>query len=121
MVNDDPQEFIARPLRQYGYKVVVAGDGEAAWQQLQINHYNLLITENELPGASGVGLLKKLRAACMFLPVIVAIETLPSWQSSDYPWLLKATKLIKPYTFEDLLGLVSRFLPVPFRMERGGH
>jgi DNA-binding response OmpR family regulator len=117
LVDDDPDEINAQVLREHGYEVVVARDGEAGWEELQTNRYNLVITENDLPVPSGVGLLKKLRSACMFLPVIIAIETLPSWQCADYPWLLKATKLLKPYSFEDLLGLVNSVLPVPGRRQ----
>jgi hypothetical protein len=50
------------------------------------------------------------------LPIIIAIGTLPSWKSAEYPWLLKATKLFKPYAFEDLLGLVKSVLPVTARV-----
>ena len=98
-------------LRRHGYEVSIANDGNAGWEELQINRYNLLITENELPRLTGVGLVKKLRSACMPLPVIIAVGILPSWKSAEYPWLLKATKLFKPYAIEDLLGLVKSVLP----------
>jgi hypothetical protein len=55
-------------------------------------------------------LIKKLRLANMPLPVIIAIETMPMWQSSQYPWLLHASKLFKPYTVSALLELVKNVL-----------
>ena len=103
-------ELNAEVLRRHGYDVNTARDGEAGWEELQTNRYHLLITENDLPGLTGVGLVKKLRAACMPLPVIVVTGTLPGWKSPQYAWLLKATKLLKPYNFNDLLGLVKRVL-----------
>ena len=114
LVDDDPCrcELNAEMLRRHGYEVSIANDGNAGWEELQINRYNLLITENELPRLTGVGLVKKLRSACMPLPVIIAVGILPSWKSAEYPWLLKATKLFKPYAIEDLLGLVKSVLPV---------
>jgi DNA-binding response OmpR family regulator len=117
MVDADPghRKLNGEVLRRHGYTVTIASDGEAGWEELQTNCYNLLITENDLPLPSGVGLLRKLRSACMSLPVIIAIETLPSWQSADYPWLLKATKLLKPYSFEDLVDMVGSILPTPGR------
>ena len=113
MVNDDPClcELNSEALWRHGYEVDVASDGKAGWEELQTNHYNLLITENDLFGLTGVGLVMKLRSACMSLPVIIAVGILPSWKSAEYPWLLKATKLFKPYAFEDLLGLVKSVLP----------
>jgi DNA-binding response OmpR family regulator len=97
-------------LRRHGYEVGIAADGDAGWLEMQTNSYNLLITENELPGLSGVGLVKKLRSANMPLPVIIAVETMPPVQSSQYPWLLRAHKLFKPYTVMTLLGLVKNVL-----------
>ena len=72
-------------VRRHGYEVGIAKDGYAGWLELQTNSYNLLITENELPDLTGAGLVKKLRSANMPLPVIIGIETLPPWQSSEYP------------------------------------
>ena len=97
-------------LRQHGYEVGIAADGEAGWLELQTNSYNLLITENELPGLSGVGLVKKLRLANMPLPFIIAIETMPQVQSPHYPWLLRAHKLFKPYDEAAMLELVKSVL-----------
>lgn len=101
----------AELLRQHGYAIDIASDGEAGWQKLLTNSYHLLITENNLPGLTGVGLVKKLRHACMPLPVIMVIEVLPSWQSADYPWLLTAIKLLKPFTIQDLLDVASNACP----------
>ena len=102
--------FNANALRRHGFVANTAPDAETGWEELQTNRYNLLITENDLPGLTGVGLIKKLRSACMPLPIIIAIGTLPPWKSPDYPWLLPTTKLFKPYAFEDLLGQVKRLL-----------
>jgi len=115
LVDTDPCvcELNAEGLRRHGYEVGIASDGKAGWEELQVNRYNLLITENDLPGLTGVGLVKKLRSASMPLPVIIAVGILPSWKSAEYPWLLKATKLFKPFNFEDLLRLVKSVLPEP--------
>ena len=112
MVDDDPYlgELNAEVLRRHGYEVNIARDVEAGWEELLTNHYHLLITENDLPRLTGVGLVKKLRSGCMPLPVIVVTGILPGWESPEYPWLLKATKLFKPYRFDDLLALVKKVL-----------
>jgi DNA-binding response OmpR family regulator len=112
MVDDDPYlcEINAEVLRRHSYEINTVRDGEAGWDELQTNHYHLLITENDLPRLTGVGLVKKLRAACMPLPVIMVTGPLPTWESPHYSWLLKATKLLKPYGFDELLGLVKKVL-----------
>jgi DNA-binding response OmpR family regulator len=37
-----------------GYQVNAAEDGEAAWEYLQANSYDLLITDNRMPRLSGL-------------------------------------------------------------------
>ena len=101
----------SKALLKRGYEVDLAEDGETGWTELQNNRYNLLITKNDLPKLTGVGLLKKLRSACMPLPVIMTIETMPTWESPHFPWLLNANKLLMPYAFVELLKMVRRILP----------
>jgi len=103
----------ATQLRQQGYTVQLASDAEAAWDEVRIHGCDLLITESDLPASSGVGLLRKVCSASPSLSVILALGTLSSWQPADYPLLLKATMLLKPYAPEDLLALVASILPPP--------
>jgi DNA-binding NtrC family response regulator len=112
MVDDDSHRcrLNAEVLRRQNYEVNTAADGQAGWAELQTNRYHLLITQNDLPCLTGVGLVKKLTSACMPLPVIVVTRTLPARKSPEYTWLLKATKLFKPYRFDELLGLVKKVL-----------
>jgi len=90
--------------------VNAAEDGATAWEELQANSYNLLIADQKIPKVSGVVLLKKIHAAHMALPVIIATKTLPTRKFSHLPWLQPATILRKPYTFERLLGTVKNVL-----------
>jgi len=44
-------------LEEAGYKVDTAEDGQAAWEALCRNHYDLLITDNFMPRLSGLDLI----------------------------------------------------------------
>ena len=112
VVDGDPYicHLNAEVLIRHGYEVNAAEDGAAAWEELQINNYNLLIADQKIPKVSGVELLKKIHAARMALPVIMATKTLPTRKFSQLPWLQPATVLRKPYTFEKLLGMVKNVL-----------
>lgn len=61
MVDNDPYrcELNAEMLRRHSYVVKATRDGETGWEELQTNRYHLLITNSDLPGLSGVGLVKK--------------------------------------------------------------
>ena len=97
-------------LERSGYDVDAAADGAAAWQALNTDGYDLLITDNSMPKVSGVELLKKLRAARMTLPVIMATGILPTEEFIRFPWLQPAASLLKPYTGEEMLRMVKKVL-----------
>jgi two-component system OmpR family response regulator len=92
-----------------GYKVDSAEDGAAAWELLQQNHYDLLITDNEMPNVTGVELLGKVHAAHMTLPVVMATGILPDFTSR--PWIRPNAAVCKPYSFWELLAAVKETLP----------
>lgn len=114
VVDDDPSicSLSAEVLIRHGYEVEAAADGEAAWEALNTDGYDLLITDNDMPRLTGVELVKKLRAARMDLPVIMATGTLPKEEFTGRPWLQPAAMLLKPFTIDELLGTVRKVLHV---------
>ena len=93
-----------------GYEVDAVENGAAAWDALAADSYDLVITDNLMPKVSGVELLKKLRAARMALPVIMATGSMPQEDFARYPWLQPAATLLKPYTLEEMLSTVEEVL-----------
>ena len=113
LVVDDEQlirQLNSEILIYSGYEVVTAEDGAAAWQALQADHYDLLLTDQDMPKVTGVELLKKVHAAKLTLPTVMVTESLPTWAFAQHPWLLPAALLIKPYTFEELVCAVKEAL-----------
>lgn len=54
-----------------GYDVLTASDGQMAWEKINSNNIDLVITDLRMPGMSGYDLLKKISASYPTLPVIV--------------------------------------------------
>ena len=54
-----------------GYTVITAADGKEAWEKLQKNAIDLVITDLRMPEMDGYELLKRISAAYPTLPVIV--------------------------------------------------
>jgi DNA-binding response OmpR family regulator len=100
-------------LIRSGYNVDAAEDGAAAWDALQLNKYDLMITDQHMPKVSGVELLHKIHGARMALPVIMATGILPTWEFALHPWIIPAKMLLKPYTSEKLLVTVKNVLCAP--------
>lgn len=97
-------------LLRSGYDVDAAKDGAAAWEALNSDLYDLMVTDNNMPKVSGIELLQKMRAARMVMPVILATGVLPQEDFNRYPWLQPEATLVKPYTVEELVRTVKRVL-----------
>jgi DNA-binding response OmpR family regulator len=112
VVDDDSdlRQLYADALARPGYQVDTAEDGAAGWEALQVNNYNLLITEHSLPRLTGVELVKKLRAARMAMPVVLAAGRLPTEELARNPSLQLAAVLPKPFYISELLETVKAIL-----------
>jgi len=113
LVVDDEVEIrlvSAAVLSRSGYQTETAEDGAAAWEALQSNCFDLLITDHNMPKVSGVELVKKLRSAHMTLPVILASGVMPTEELERNPWLQPVATLEKPFSSGQLLATVNEAL-----------
>jgi DNA-binding response OmpR family regulator len=112
VVEDDLliQRLIATTLTHAGYEVDTADDGADAWTALSDGGYDLMITDNAMPRMTGVELMKKLRAARMELPVIMATGVIPQAEFARHPWLTPEATMVKPYTAEEMVRTVKKVL-----------
>lgn len=64
VVNDDAEicSLLSKFLAQYGYRVSVAGNGDAMMQTLANAHIDLVVLDIMLPGKDGLTLCRELRA-----------------------------------------------------------
>lgn len=71
--NADMREFIGRLLRDAGYSVSLAVDGEDAWEMCQKSLPDLVISDVMMPRLNGFEFLKKIRSAeyTYSLPIIL--------------------------------------------------
>jgi DNA-binding NtrC family response regulator len=112
MVEDDAdiRRLNSEDLRNAGYMVDALEDGDTAWEVLQRDSYNLLITDQHWPKLLGVELLKKIHDAHLVLPVIMITDILPKLEFAEHPWIQPATMLFEPYSSAELLGMVKNAL-----------
>jgi len=112
VVEDDAanRRLNTQVLTCYGYHVDTADDGAAAWDALQRNHYDLVVTDNQMPKVTGVELIQQLQAARLGVPVIMATAAMPAEEIVRHRLQPPAMILIKPYTFVELLMAVKKVL-----------
>ena len=115
VVEDDPdiRRLNTEVLTDSGYHVEAVEDGVAAWQALNTDGYDLLITDNNMPRVTGLELIKKMRSEDMTLPIILMSGMLPTEELVRHPWLQIQATLLKPYTIAELLVTVEKVLCTP--------
>ncbi len=107
---EDAARMLAKGLRERGYAVDVAGDGEQAIHKALINDYDLILLDVMLPGRSGLEVCGELRAAGLSVPILMltALDQIPDRivgldrGADDY--------LGKPFDFNELLARLRALL-----------
>lgn len=106
VVEDEAQiaDFLVRGLREEGFVVEHAEDGDAAWRALRSGSWDLVLLDWWLPGEDGLMLLRRFRQADRETPVLFLtardavsdrVRGLDAG-ADDY--------LCKPFAFEELLA-----------------
>jgi len=104
------RSLISTVLDDAGYEVSAAADGQQAWESILRDHYDLLLTDNEMPRLAGVALIERIREAGMSLPIIIASGTFPAERVRNNPQLRVAAVLPKPFHIRSLVCTVRNVL-----------
>ena len=103
-------------LKKAGYDVCVAGDGQAAWEAIQRQRPDVLITDCQMPQLDGLGLIQKVRndPDMADLPIFMLTAKgfeLPLEELREQ-WNVTAV-IAKPFSPRDLLQRVEAVLQEP--------
>lgn len=114
VLDDDnaTRRLTALILVRAGYSVDAAEDGEMGWDALCAEHYNLLVTDHDMPRLKGLQLIERLRAAGLTVPVIIASGSIELGEVESYPFLALSAVLHKPFSFADLISAARRAAPI---------
>jgi CheY-like chemotaxis protein len=112
VVDDDPfiRDLHATALRMNGYIVATAADGVHALEQLADEPFDLLLTDQQMPGIDGASVVLALRSAGSRMPVIMvsgslAAAPLPSAIAREI-----FAAIPKPVRTTEVLSAVARAL-----------
>jgi DNA-binding response OmpR family regulator len=106
----DLASAVARGLRRQGYATDIAGDGEEALFKLEVNDYDLVILDLNLPKVDGVAVCNTIRASGS--PVGILMLTARSGVDDRIKGLEQGADdyLVKPFHFPELLARVRAIL-----------
>jgi len=106
------RQMVSFTLKQAGYEVVEAVDGQDAIDKLAGHQIHMLITDLNMPRLDGIELIKQVRAhaAYKFIPIIMlTTESQPEMKAKGKE--AGATGwIIKPFKPEQLLGVIKKVL-----------
>lgn len=112
VIEDDRKiaSFLERGLREEGYAVDVAHDGNEGATNAHVYDYDLLIVDIMLPGKNGYEIVRELRAAGKTMPVVM-LTARDSLQDVVMGLDVGADDYVtKPFSLEELLARVRAML-----------
>jgi DNA-binding response OmpR family regulator len=102
--------FIKAGLEERGFAVEVCGDGDAATSLATTRSFDALILDVMLPGRDGLSLLRKLRAECNTVPVILLTARGDLGERVEGLDLGADDYLAKPFSMMELIARLNAVL-----------
>jgi len=108
VIEDEPDiaSALQKGLRQVGYAVDIALDGESGSELALVNDYDLLILDLNLPGVDGLEVCHRVRAECPSLLILMlTARSRPDERVTGLD-LGADDYLVKPFHFAELTARV---------------
>ncbi|MBI1251523.1 MAG: response regulator [Alphaproteobacteria bacterium] len=104
------RQFLTTNLGRAGHTVTSHGDGDSAWDALQDQSFDLLLTDIVMPGLDGIELARRAaeRDPAMKIMFITGFAAVALSQASQAP--KDAKVLSKPFHLKDLVAEVERMM-----------
>ena len=96
----DDQAKLSKILTELGLHVTTAGDGTSAFQEITMDHYDLVISELNLPRMNGLELLKRIKGFQGSLPVVIISDNAGVGDAVEAMKSGARDFLVKPLTFK---------------------
>jgi two-component system chemotaxis response regulator CheY len=106
------RQMVSFTLKQSGYDVIEAVDGQDALNKLQTTRVDMLITDLNMPNLDGIGLIRGARAipACKFIPIIMLSTESQDSKKQEGKAAGATGWIVKPFKPEQLIAVVKKVL-----------
>jgi two-component system chemotaxis response regulator CheY len=106
------RQMLSFTLKNAGYQVVEAVDGQDAWDKAGLHSFDLVLTDQNMPHLDGIGLTRKLREHPQFkqTPILI-LTTESSDQMKQAGRAAGATGwLVKPFDPVRLVEVIQKVI-----------
>ena len=111
LVVDDEKNLrlvVQKEMSRQGHDVEEAADGEAAWEILEAEDFDVLLCDINMPRLDGIELLRRTRERCQNPPEVIMLTGQATVESAIEAMKLGAYDyLTKPYRIGELSALVT--------------
>jgi DNA-binding NtrC family response regulator len=107
--NTDPSNHMCKVFIESGYQVKTTNNGRTAFEEIIRDHYDLVITDMNLPQGEEFGLLKRIKEVNASLPVILISDNAGVNEAVEAMKLGAKDFLLKPLTLK-MIELIASYI-----------
>jgi two-component system chemotaxis response regulator CheY len=106
------RQMVSFTLKQNGYEVVEAVDGQDALTKLSTQKVDMLITDLNMPNLDGIGLIKGVRGGALnkFIPIIMLTTESQDSKKGEGKAAGATGWIVKPFKPDQLVAVVKKVL-----------
>jgi DNA-binding NtrC family response regulator len=98
--------LLSEVLHNQGFEVTLAKDGQESLDKLEKGHFDLVVTDINMPKLDGVAMLKSMKRTGRSEKVIIMTGDPSDQRLSDTEIPNVVTRLLKPFGIENFLSVV---------------
>lgn len=106
------RQMLSFTLKNAGYEVIEASDGNEAISKLNLYQISLIITDLNMPNLDGIGLIKQVRKspAHKFIPVLMLTTESHDEKKAEGKAAGATGWIVKPFKPEQLLAVIKKVI-----------
>ena len=112
LVDDEPdfRDILAYSFKKMGYQVLTASNGREAFDLIQKNPVDVIISDIRMPGGDGVELLDRAKALLPETPVFLLVTGFADLTVEEAHHKGAEALICKPFDRKMIQGIISRLL-----------
>lgn len=99
--------LLSEVLLNKGFEVSLASDGQESLDKLEQDHFDLVVTDINMPRLDGVAMLKRMKKTCRDVKVIIMTGNPSDQRLLDKGLPHVESHLFKPFGIENFLNVVT--------------